>query len=117
MEIITLIKFFGTVNLIERLSRAKWMACSGGGLNFDAINLGGYCLTKPADDLCSTPYKVKIESKNGDSFVVQGFGFRGIPYAVVLGPPIYEKNEILGEVLMQDPEENLIEYTLSISSL
>ena len=67
---------FGPADVVSRLQAKKWSACFPDGENFHGIGLAGYCLCRPADNLCPLPITIVVRKKDtGESFLIGGFCF------------------------------------------
>ncbi len=110
------IKGFAPSGLVHLLKNMGWSKGSDFE-NFDALELGGYCLATPADRLAPVGFRVKVtevEHGNSTSFRVRGFGFPDTPRAMVEGLPSYKSNRILRHQLAPAQAEGDAEYTLEL---
>lgn len=94
-------KFFGPAGLIELLKVGTWDEVG----NFPALGLGGYCLTRPEDDLCSVKYAVTVEDEVGNSFSTDGYCFPTMLMAVKEGGPCWKENKIGKRVLKRKKDK------------
>ena len=101
------IEGYGPSNLIDRLQKFEWTPCTGEGENFHGFSLGGYCLTRPADDLCPIEYRVTARNmKTGQGFFKSGFCYsdtiRGFS-ANVAKKGVYSPNKVASRRLSKTP--------------
>lgn len=113
------IRGFAPPGLVAGLRGARWVygrhSVEGCFFNFEAIGLGGYCLTTPPDSRASAHFAVTVaEAGTAERFEVEGYGFPSIPHAMLVGPPAFKENRILGHKLEPAIAEGLVEYFVEL---
>lgn len=110
---------YGPKGLVEKLKECKWTPCAPSGENFDGIDLFGYCLTRPEDELV-LPVAVVVKEA-GEIFMVAGYGFPAIfslaincqkepRMAALADSPL----ELAGCRLNLEPGKDLVSYDILI---
>jgi len=96
---------YGSRDLIEELRNAEWSPCVPEGKNFDAIDLGGYCLAVPKDSLCPKKLMVVVRDKTTqETFIVKGYCFSSALTAVEVGEPTWGPIKFMGHQLTEHPK-------------
>lgn len=103
---------FARAGLIQRLLKKTWQRCKDGN-NFLAIDLGSYCLTQPADELCSRRYEVSVRNMETDEeFSIVGYGHHSM--LGVMANVRHHGLAICGRRLHQEAARHLQEYVITI---
>lgn len=116
------VKGYGPANLISLVKESRWEPTDDFGENFYGFTLGGYVLTKPADDLCPTGYRVTLtEMESEESIAMEGFCFRDMIEAFaanVTEAGVYKPNLIAGHQLSEQlSDDNTTLYEIRVDVL
>ncbi len=88
---------YAKTGLIKFLKTAQWTECGPDDQNFSELGLGGYCLTRPADRLCNTKFRVTVKDEAGNTFSTIGFCYPDMPRTMQLET----EDNIIGHVPLQ----------------
>lgn len=109
---------YGPADLIEQLEKAEWESLDGGGRNFFAIGLAGYCLTEPRDNLCNIKYRATVKNMDsGKEFSVEGFCFQSALLEFSLDPQEKEDsspNQFAGHRLLKEQQDGQASYSVTL---